>query len=146
MSDSQRQSTISRLGAETDRLTSDLRELLAAHVQLARLEAKAATRAAVRVAALLGIAVTAALSGIATLVVLAADILSESTSVSLSWWLLILGMGLLLAGCAVGLLGRSRFRGEIADLRGTFEELREDAYWLGQWFGQRDEPESGEPS
>ncbi len=145
MSDQQRQSTTSRLGAETDRLTSDMRELLTAHVQLARLEAKAATRAAVRLAIKVGIAVVAALSGTAALVVLLADVLGQSTSVPREWWLLILGVGLLVTGGVVGLLGRKRFRGELADLGATIAELREDAYWLGQWFGRREEHDD-EPS
>ncbi|MGA2033909.1 MAG: hypothetical protein ABSG68_16805 [Thermoguttaceae bacterium] len=57
------------------------------------------------------------------------------------WWLLILGLLLLLgAGSLAGLAWLS-FRRKFVGLRQSLEELREDAVWLHEWIGGEESTE-----
>lgn len=108
----------------------DLREMVAARWELARLEIVADIRSTVRLAVIWLIALVAVLTALPLAVAALAEALDGSLGIARGWWLLILAAGLLMLAAGGGYCAWRRFRRKFVGLRETIEELREDAIWL----------------
>jgi hypothetical protein len=114
-------------------LGGDLRELAAAHWQLARLEVESDAAAVKRLAVAMVAAAVMALSALPLLAVAAADALDGWLGIARLGWLLIFGVGLLILAASTGCLAWRGFRRRFTALEQTREELREAAVWLEEW-------------
>lgn len=128
---------------EIGSLQADLRQMLTLRWQLARLEVQAAVGQIKRLSIAWLVAGVMLLSALPILAVAAAWWLGELDvgGISFPQWLLIFGLGLLIAAAGGGLLAWRRFRRRFVGLEQTLEELHEDGLWLRQWVGGREDSE-----
>jgi uncharacterized membrane protein YqjE len=115
---------------EIGRLRDDLRAIVAARWQLARLELSIAFADLWRLAIALAVAAVLALISLPVLIVAVADALSGLWGVSRMGWLLIEFAILVLAAVSTGWLGWRRFKRHFVGLEETLEVLREDQRWI----------------
>ena len=126
---------------EIGSLRADLTQMVRLRGQLARLEVEAALGQIKRLAiagVIFGVMLLAALP---ILVVAAAWVLGDSQTCQILFggWLLIFGLGLLIAAVAGGWWAWRRFRRRFVGIEQTLEELREDAVWLRERVGRGEE-------
>lgn len=124
---------------EAVRLGADLREMALARWQLARLEVEAAAADVRRLAVVLAVAATLALTALPLAAFCLAEALDQRLGIPRAAWLGIFAAILLGTGLLTGWLGWRRFRRQFTGLQETLEELHEDGVWLREWL----EKESG---
>jgi hypothetical protein len=115
---------------EIGSLRADLREMAALRWELARLEVAESFGNLKRLAIVLPVAGVMVITALPILAVAASEVLAGRLGVDRIGWLLILGVGLLVGGLAIGYLAWRRFRRRFTGIEQTLEELREDVVWL----------------
>ena len=121
------------------RLGADLRRMARLRLQLARLEWDAAVGQFRRLAIALVLAAVAILASVCLFTVAAAELLAGWLGGSRAGWLGICGGALLVAGLLTAWLVRHQFPRRFTGMQETLEELREDAVWIEEWLGKKDE-------
>jgi hypothetical protein len=116
--------------AELGALGGELREMAAAHWELARLEIESDLNSLRRLAVAWLTAAVMALGALPLAASALAEALDGRLGVPRLGWLLILAAALLLLSALCGSLAWRRFRRRFLGLRETLEELREDAIWM----------------
>jgi hypothetical protein len=129
------QSPLADLKEEAIRLGLELREMALVRWQLARLEAEAAVGGVRRLAIVLAIAASMALTALPLAAVGAAEVLDQHTKIPRVAWLAIFALVLLPTGVLTGWLTWRHFRRHFVFFQETREELREDGLWLREWLG-----------
>jgi protein-S-isoprenylcysteine O-methyltransferase Ste14 len=132
-------SPLDALRDEAVRLGADLREMALARWQLVRLEVEAATADLRRLAVVLAVAATCALSALPLAAFCLAETLDQCLGIPRVAWLGVFGAFLLGTGLLTGWLGWRRFRREFTGLQETLEELHEDGVWLREWLERKAE-------
>ena len=120
------------------RLASEFRRMAGLRWQLARLEFEAAVRLGKRLAIVWAIGAMMVSTALPLLLVSAAYLVPEAVR---AYFLLILGLALLLGAILAGWWAWRRFRRQFVGLEETLEELREDLVWLQEWSGRSEEEE-----
>ena len=123
--------------AELSRLRDELRAIVTARWQLARLELTVAAADTKRLAVALGLAALLALTSLPVLVVAAAEALAGRCGIDRTGWLLIAFAALALAAVLTAWLGWRRFRRHFVGLEETLEVLREDQAWIDSLAGRK---------
>ncbi|MEN6459034.1 MAG: phage holin family protein [Thermoguttaceae bacterium] len=132
MSDPSQKPLFEEVRAEIAALGRELREMMAARWELARLELSADLRSLRRLAVCWLLAALVAMTVLPVLAVALAHALAGIGNIGFAGWLLLVAGGLLLAA-AVGVWAAwRRFRRKFVGLRETLEELREDMTWLAE--------------
>jgi uncharacterized membrane protein YqjE len=115
---------------ELGSLGAELREMVAARWQLARLEIEADVRSAKRLIIAWLVAVVMLLTALPVAAVGLAEALDGWQGISRVGWLLIFAAALVVLAIAGVCFAWRRFRRNFLGLRETLEELREDAVWF----------------
>jgi hypothetical protein len=115
---------------ELGALGGELREMAAAHWELARLEIESDLHSLQRLAVAWLVAAVMTLAALPLAASALAEALDGRLGVPRIGWLLILSGSLLLLAALSGSLAWHRFRRSFVGLRETLEELREDVLWL----------------
>jgi uncharacterized membrane protein YqjE len=139
MKDFPEQPLLADIRAAFDALGGELREMVAARWELARLELHADFRSAMRLLFAWLAAAVMALTALPLLLVCLANALDGRAEITRNGWLLIFGCGLLILAMAGSLWAWRRFRRRFLGLQETLEELREDLVWL-QDLGRKRTP------
>jgi uncharacterized membrane protein YqjE len=139
MSDPTKRPLFADVRRECGALGVELREMLSARWELARLELAADLRSAQQLLVAWLAAIVLAIAALPVLVVCLAGVLDGRAGIPRTGWLLIFGGGLLLLAVAGGYLAWRRFRRRFIGLRETLEELREDVLWLQEKGRKNDE-------
>ncbi len=136
------------IGDDLKSLVADLREMVAARWELARLELLSQRNHLIGLIVVCVVAAVMALTALPLLVWCLADALDGWHNVSRVAWLLGFSLGLLLAAALGSYLAVRRFCRQSTGLQETLEELREDVLWLRDWAGHSSRPgrsEDGPP-
>ncbi|MBX3413159.1 MAG: phage holin family protein [Pirellulales bacterium] len=138
-------SLFSGVAAQADRLRHDFSEMLAARLELARLEATAAARQTARCAVALAVATLLLVSilpiAVATLALAGANYFAQSPIAWLAGSVPILGA----LAAFIAWLSLRHYRRHFTGMRDTLAELREDLVWLQEWSGQADRADAAAP-
>lgn len=121
---------------ETADMGDDLRELAAAHWQLAEAEVRIATLSVRRFAWFAGLGVMLTVAGLPLLALGAVEALIVRYELDRTIALVVAAMVLVATGLAVALQGYRRCRQELSHLTATLAELREDAALVREWLGR----------
>ena len=116
--------------AEIARLRDELRAIVAARWQLARLELGIALADLRRLAIALAVTAVLAVVSLPVLFVALADALAGVWGITRTGWLLIEFAVLVLAAVGTGWLGWQRFQRHFVGFEETLEVLREDQRWI----------------
>jgi hypothetical protein len=130
MNDSPERPLLADVRTELGSLGAELREMAAAHWQLARLEIEADLRLAKRLVVVWLVAVVMVLTALPMAAVGLAEALDGCQGISRVCWLLILAAALVVFAIAGVCFAWRRFRRNFLGLRETLEELHEDAVWF----------------
>jgi hypothetical protein len=120
---------------ELGALGGELREMVSARWELARLEIKSDLHSTKRLAVAWLVTAVMLLSALPLAAAALADALDGWRNVPRAGWLLIFAAGLLILAGLGGYLAWRRFRRNFIGLRETLEELREDILWLKEKGG-----------
>ena len=118
------------LHAELNAVGGELREMVAARWELARLELESDLRSAKQLAIAWLVALLMVITSLPLAAVCLADALDGCGQIGRGGWLLIFAGGLWIAALAGGVLAWRRFRHRFIGLQETLDELREDLVWL----------------
>jgi uncharacterized membrane protein YqjE len=121
-------------------LSVDLREMLAARWELAKLELQEQSRLLGNLVAVCILSAIMALTALPLLVWCLADRLDGWLSISRHDWLLYIALGLLGVALVSTVTAIIRFRCRVTGLQETLEELQEDLVWLRDWTGKEEPP------
>lgn len=141
MKDSINQPLLADVRAELDVLGGELRGMILARWELARLEVEADFRSAKRLTIVWVVSAIMGLTAFPLMAVCAADALDGWGHMTRVGWLLIFAGALLILAIAGAHLAWRRFRRRFVGLRETIEELREDMVWLQE--GRRTRADAG---
>ncbi len=130
-----------------DTLGDHARESLSLRWELARLEIECDIRTIKRLLIALTVALTCLLVALPLLLCGLALILDGIWGITAAGWSALFGGVLIVFGILLAWFAWRRCRADFVGLEETQEELREDAVWLGEWFGKthsegRPEPRS----
>lgn len=117
-------------------LRAELAEMLQLRWRLLKLEIEADLAQAKRLAIALVAAAVMALAVVPLWLTALAEWLDGLWGISGAGWLVGFGGLLAVSAGAVACLAWRRFRRRLVALSQTFEELREDGVWLGEWLGR----------
>lgn len=130
MSDPDNRPLLADIRQELETLLAEFREMAAARWELARLELEADIRSVKRLAVVCVVAALMAVTAMPLLAVCLAELVAGYGNIALAGWLLIFGVGLLLAAAVIAALAVRHFRRRFVGLQETIEELREDLLWM----------------